>query len=270
MHFRYYAKIIFKTIKWAAVLTGLILAMSRFIIWCASNIFFPHLSAGLWVKLIGLFVSILTIVKFHDIFLRYPFKKTFTARRIIDAPVEVVWEQVRPRARNEPYNAFHSSIRKVGDNQYRYFETNTGDAKKTFFDIKLTHEIPNQVLEIEYVDEDSPHDIVKTSCGMIYTFKSIGENRTEIKVTEVHKKPSLLTFYAFEFMGAFRDDFRQLASACEGQQNISWASAQIALDELASHPDATIADGLRSISDGALIAMTALITAIIMIFVWLI
>ena len=71
-------------------------------------------------------------------------------------------------------------------------------------------------------------------------------------------------------MGAHRDDFRQLASACEDQVNISWASAQIAMDELASHPDASVGDMLRPIGDGALIAMTALITAVAMVSVWII
>ena len=269
MYFRYYGKIIFKTIIWAVLLTGLIISIAWFMIWCVSNVF-PQLSIGLWIKLVSLFVTIIIIAKYHNIFLRYPFQKTFTARRIIDAPVNIVWEQVRPRARNKPYNVLVSSIRKIGDDVYRYYEANTGGSKKSFFDVKVTHEVPYQVLEMEYADKDSPHDLVKTSCGYIYTFMSINEDQTEIKVNGIHDKPSLLTFYAYEFMGAHRDDFRQLASACEDQVNISWASAQIAMDELASHPDASVGDMLRPIGDGALIAMTALITAVAMVSVWII
>jgi len=104
MYFRYYGKIIFKTIIWATILIGLIITMAWILIWCVSNAL-PQLQIGLLVKLISLIVTMGIIVKFHDIFLRYPFKKTFTARRIINAPVAVVWEQVRPRARNKPYNA---------------------------------------------------------------------------------------------------------------------------------------------------------------------
>lgn len=269
MCFRYYGKIIFKTIIWAVLLTGLIISIAWFMIWCVSNVF-SHLSIGLWVKLISLFVTIIIIAKYHDIFLRYPFKKTFAANRIIDAPVEIVWDQVRPRARNKPYNAFNSSIRKVGDDVYRYYEANPKGSEKTFFDVKLIHEVLYQVLEMGYADENSPHDMIKTSCGFVYKFKPINADQTEIVVTEVHNKPSLLTFYAFEFMGAHRDDFRQLANVCEGQVNISWASAQVAMDELASHPDATLVDMVRPIGDGALIAMTALITAVAMVSVWII
>lgn len=267
MYFRYYGKIIFKTIIWAAILIGLIITMAWILVWCVSNAF-PQLQIGLLVKLISLIVTIGVIAKFHDFFLRYPFKKTFTARRIIDAPIEVVWEQVRPRARNKPYNVLQSSIRKVGDEVYRYYEENSKGSEKTSFDVKVTHIVPYQVLEIQYDDEKSPHDLVKTSRGIVYTFKSINDDQTEIVVSEVHQKPSLFTFYVFEFMGAHRDDFRQLASACENQVNISWASAQVAMEELASHPDAELSDVLRPFGDGALIALTALATAVTMVLLW--
>lgn len=220
MYFRYYAKIVLKTIIWAMILIGLILALTWFMVWCVSHVL-PQLQMGLLAKLISLIVTIGFVVKFHDVFLRYPLQKTFTARRIIAAPVEVVWEQVRPRARNKPYNVLQSSIRKVGDEVYRYYDANFEGSEKTSFDVKVTHIVPYQVLEMQYADENSPHDIVKTSCGIVYTFKSINDGQTEIAVSEVHQKPSLLTFYAFEFMGAHRDDFRQLASACEKQLNIS-------------------------------------------------
>ena len=254
---------------WAVILTGLIVVMAWFMMWCVT-IVFPESNTGLWAKLISLFVTILIIVKFHDVFLRYPFQKTFTARRIINAPIETVWEKVRPRARNKPYNILQSSIRKIGEDIYRYYQASSSDTKKDFFDIKLVHEVPYQVLKMEYADENSPHDMVKTSRGITYSFKSINKNQTEISISEVHDKPSLFTFYIYEFVGANRDDFRQLANACEGQANISWASAQIAMEEIAGHPDATLADVLRPISDGALMAMTALVTAVTMVTVWVI
>ena len=267
MYFRYYGKIIFKTIIWATILIGLIITMAWILIWCVSNAL-PQLQIGLLVKLISLIVTMGIIVKFHDIFLRYPFKKTFTARRIINAPVAVVWEQVRPRARNKPYNALQSSIRKVGDEVYRYYDASPKGSKKTFSDLKVTNIIPHQVLEMQYADKYSPHDIVKTSRGIVYKFRSIGEDQTEIIVSEIHQNPSLFTFYVFEFIGALRDDFRQLSSACENKANISWASSQVAMEELASHPDAELGDVLRPIGDGALIVLIALVTAVTMVFVW--
>ena len=100
--------------------------------------------------------------------------------------------------------------------------------------MKIAGEVPYQSLEMKYADEESPEDIIKTSRGYIYTLESINQTQTKIVVKAVHDKPSLLTFYAYEFMGALRDDFRQLANACEGQVNISWASAQFAMEELAS------------------------------------
>jgi len=268
MYFRYYGKIIFKTIIWAVILVGLIITMAWFMVWCISNAL-PQLQLGLLVKLISFIVAVGVITKFHDFFLRYPFQKTFTARRIIDAPVEVVWEQVRPRARNKPYNVLQSSIRKVGDEVYRYYDANSKGSGKTSFDMRVTHSVPYQVLEMEYADEDSPNDFVKTSRGIVYKFRSIGEDQTEIAVSEVHQNPSLFTFYVFEFMGAHRDDFRQLASACENEMNISWASAQVAMEELASHPDAELRDVLRPIGDGAVIALTAFVTTVTMIAVWI-
>lgn len=267
MYFRYYGKIVLKTIIWAAILIGLIIAMAWFMVWCVSNAL-PQLQIGWLAKSISLIVTIGFVVKFHDVFLRYPLQKTFTARRIINAPVAVVWGQVRPRARNKPYNVLQSSIRKVGDEVYRYYDANSEGAEKTSFDVKVTHIVPYQVLEMQYADENSPDDIVKTSRGIVYTFRSINDDQTEIAVSEVHQKPSLFTFYVFEFLGAHRDDFRQLASACEKQVNISWASAQVAMEELASHPDAELGDVLRPIGDGALIALTALVTAVTMVSVW--
>ena len=62
------------------------------------------------------------------------------------------------------------------------------------FHRESAHEVPYQVLEMEYADKDNPHDLVKTSCGYIYTFMSINEDQTEIKVNGIHDKPSLLTF----------------------------------------------------------------------------
>jgi len=268
MYFRYYGKIVFKTIIWTAILTGLIVAMAWFVMWFVSSVF-PQLKVGLWSKLLSLIVTTTTIIKFHDVFLRYPFKKTFTARRIINAPLEIVWNQVRPRAGNKPYNILNSYIRKVGDDLYRYYVANNEGLEEDFVDVKLIHEVPYQVLEMGYAYEDSRHDLFKTSRGFVYKFKSINEDQTEIMVRDVHDKPSLFTFYAFEFMGAHRDDFRQLASACEGQVNISWASAQTAMEELASHPDATWGDMLRPIGDGALIAITVLITAVATVSVWI-
>lgn len=215
-------------------------------------------------------MTIIIIIRFHDVFLRYPFHKTFTARRIINAPIEAVWEQLRPRGRNKNYSALHTSIRKIGDDVFRYYEANPGQSEKTFIDVKLIHEIPHQVLEMEYVDDDSPHDGVKTSRGFIYAVRPISEDQTEVFLSDVHHKPSFFTFYVFEFLGAHRDDLRQLACACEGQENISWASAQIAMDELAARPDATLRDTLRPLADGTLIAVTALTTILVIFAIWVV
>lgn len=267
MYFRYYSKIVVKTIVWAFVLTGLVITMAWLMVLCASNLL-PEFKANLWIKLISLVVTFIIIVKFHSIFLRYPFQKTFRARRVINAPVETVWEQVRPTARDKPYNVFHSSIRKVGTNIYRYYLAKSSDSDKEFFHVKLTYETPYKALKLDFADEISPDDFIKTSRGTTYMFKSLNDNKTEIKVSETHFKPSLLTFYALEFMGAHRDDLRQLANVCEGQMNISWASAQLAMDEIAAHPDATLGDVFRPIGDGILIGITALMTAITMVIVW--
>jgi uncharacterized protein YndB with AHSA1/START domain len=243
--------------------------MAWFMVFCVS-ILLPQLKIGWLIKLISLFATLVVITKYHDIFLRYPFKKTFTAQRIIDAPVEVVWEQVRPQGRNNPYSAFHSSIRKVGENVFRYHTTNSKISGENSFDVKVTDEVPYQSLELKFTHKDSPEDYIKTSLGIFYKFEVLNQNQTKVIVAEAHDKPSILTFYGCEFMGAYRDDLRQLANVCEGQPNISWASAQIAMEELAFHPDATLGDTLRPIGDGILITITALVTALTIMSIWVV
>lgn len=269
MYYSYNGKLILKTILWAAILTGLVISAAWLVVLCVSGLF-PQMKIGLLVKLLCLFAAIVVIAIFHDTFLRYPFYKTFTARRIINASVEIVWEQVRPRARNRPYNVLISSIRKIDENTYRYYDANSNGSKKVFTDVRLVDETPYKKLELNYYAGDGVEDIIKTSREYTYTFEPLTDSKTEITVNEVHWKPSLFTFYIFEFLGAHRDDLRQLASVCENQANISWASAQLAMEELASRPDAKLGEVLRPMGDAAIIAVTALITFAAMILVWII
>jgi len=265
----YYTKIALKAVVWSATLTLVLLAMSTVLLLSILSLF-PQLPPSFWLKALCLGVILFLIIKFHDNMLRYPFHKTFKARRIIDAPVETVWEQIRPRSRNKCYSILRSSIRYVGDGVFRYFQADHSSVSrpKTFHDMKIVNEVPFEFLEMRCINDTE--DIVKTSRGHCYALKDLGDGRCEITSCEVHHKPSLFTLYVMEFIGALRDDLRQLACACEERENISWAAAEVAKEVLANRPDASWRDMFRPMEEMFIIAIVSISACLAMIGIWVV
>ena len=265
----YYTKIALKAVVWSAALTSALIAMSALLLFLILSLF-PQLPPSFWLKAACLSAILFLIIKFHDNMLRYPFYKSFKAKRIIDAPIETVWEQIRPRSRNKCYSILTSSIRYVGNGVFRYFQADHSSVSqpKTFHDMKIVNEVPFEFLEMRCINDTE--DIVKTSRGHCYALKDLGDGRCEIISCEVHYKPSLFTFYVMEFIGALRDDLRQLACACEGRENISWAAAETAKEILANRPDASWGEMFQPMEEMAIIAIVGISSCLAMIGIWVV
>ena len=214
------------------------------------------------------FIAIIVgLYKFRYQINRYPFDVTFKARRIIKAPPNVIWGHIRPRARRKNYNILISSIKSLGDDTYRFYEKDSL-SELNYYDLKVRNEKENHFIEFDIIKEEKSPDAVKTAEGQLMIIKDMNNGYCEIRTLEAHKRPSFFTLYVYIFMGAHKDVLRQLACACEGKENISWASAELARVSLREKHDATMLNCIKSIEELLIIICTVFITMLVIFGLW--
>lgn len=266
----YYLKLIFKSGMLATIIMLIVLGLSALVSLVITKLL------SIWgidvnFKYFAFIAVIIGLYKFRHILSRYPYNLTFKAHRIINAPPDVVWSHIRPRARRKNYNAFVSSIKSLGDETYRYYQTGSqkyASNAPNYYDLRVRAEEKNKFIVLEVLKDENSSDDVKSAIGELTTLEELSDGRCEVRTFETHKRPSLFTIYVYLFIGAPKDVLRQLACACEDRDNISWASCEVARQSLAEAPDATLRTSLEMSEEILIITGTAFVMMLAILTTW--